>query len=318
MRILGRGLQDRSSAKKVLIIKLGALGDIIQAEGAIHDVRVHHPDAHITVLTNPRYKPIFARCPWIDDVMLDQRGARLRVDLLLKLRRELRQANFDCAYDLQGNRRTGMYYYWLSMPWVGTVAGTPFPQKPCDAAVDTLYELLRAAGLEATHTRRPDLTWLADDVDALMQAYGVKPGFVLLIPGCSARHKVRRWPYYDKLAERLIAEGRQVVMAPGPDEIDLCRTIPGISLFDNGKPLSVFQLVGLSRKAGFAFGNDTGPSHIAAHSGVKGLCLFGPTTRASATYIDRRFAVMQVPDLTRLTVDEVHAAYQAELQHPPR
>lgn len=318
MAMFERGLPDPATARKLLVIKLGALGDIIQAEGALHDVRVHHPNAHITVLTNPRYKAIFARCPWIDAVMTDPRGPRLRVDLLWKLRREMRSAGFDAVYDLQGNRRTGMYYYWLSVPWVGTVAGGPFPQEPCDAAVDTLYELLRAGGLEARHTRRPDLGWLADDVDPLLAAAGVSPGFVLLIPGCSARHPEKRWPHYAALAQRLIADGTQVVMAPGPDEIDLCKTIPGIALFDGGKPLSVFQLVGLSRRAGFVIGNDTGPSHIAAHTGARGLALFGSGVHASATYIDRRFAVIEVPDLAALTVDQVYATYQAERARPPR
>ena len=318
MHFLNRGLPDPASARRILVIKLGALGDIIQAEGALHDVRVHHPDAHITVLTNPRYKPIFERCPWVDAVMTDPRGSRLRIDLLLKLRRDMRSGGFDAVYDLQGNRRTGLYYYWLSVPWVGSVAGKPFPQKPCDAAVDTLYELLRSAGLEARHTRRPDLGWLADDVDQILAAAGARTGFVLLIPGCSARHPEKRWPHYAQLAARLIAEGTQVVMAPGPDEIDLCKTIPGIALFDGGKPLSVFQLVGLSRRAGFVIGNDTGPSHIAAHTGAKGLALFGSGVHASATYIDRRFAVIEVADLGQLTVDRVYEAYKAELAHAAR
>lgn len=318
MRLQSRGMRDRTSARNILVIKLGALGDIIQSEGAIHDIRVHHPQARITILTSPRYKAIFARCPWIDDVMLDQRGSRLRVDLLFKLRRQLRRGNFDCVYDLQGNRRTGMYYYWLDVPWVGSVAGRPYPQKPCIAAVDTMHALLTAAGLEARHTRRPDIFWLADDVTPLLSAQGVVPGFVLLIPGSSARHPEKRWPFYAELAGRLTADGKQVVMAPGPDEIDLCGSIPGISLFDAGKPLSVFQLVGLSRHAGFVIGNDTGPAHIAAHVGARGLCLFGPAIPPAATFIDRRFAVLQVADLARLSVEAVYEAYRAESGRPAR
>lgn len=313
-----RGQQDRSSARNILIIKLGALGDIIQSEGAIRDIREHHPQARISILTSPRYKAIFERCPWIDEVRLDQRGPRLRIDLLLKLRGELRKGGFDCVYDLQGNRRTGMYYYWLDVPWVGSVAGAPFPQQPCVAAVDTMHALLTAASLDARHTRRPDISWLADDVAPLLAAHGVRPGFVLLVPGCSARHPEKRWPHYARLSERLLAEGQQVVMAPGPDEMDLCRAIPGISLFSDGKPLSVFQLVGLARHAGFVIGNDTGPSHIAAHAGARGLCLFGPAIPPAATFIDRRFAVIQVADLPGLSVETVHEAYRAERASPAR
>jgi len=58
--------------KNILIIKLGAFGDTVIAEGAMHDIRNNYLDAHISVLTTPVYKKIFDRCPWSTVFFLTQ------------------------------------------------------------------------------------------------------------------------------------------------------------------------------------------------------------------------------------------------------
>lgn len=52
-----------SDVERILIVKLGALGDILLAEGAIRDVRAHHPEACISLLTRRPFAPLLARCP---------------------------------------------------------------------------------------------------------------------------------------------------------------------------------------------------------------------------------------------------------------
>lgn len=304
-----RGWHGGVEARNILVIKLGALGDIVQGEGALHDIREHHAGARITILTSPRYEALFRRCPWVDDILFDPRGPRHRVDLLLTLRRQLREAGFDLVYDLQNNRRTGMYYYWLSVPWAGRIAGAPFPKGPFRSAVEHLAAQLAAAGVPSRHVLRPDVSWMADDIAPILAARGVRPGFVLLFPGSSARHPQKRWPHYAQLAQKLVANGARLVTAPGPDEMDLCLSLPAVALLDGSKPLSIFQVVGLVQKAAFVIGNDTGPTHIAAHAGAKGLALFGPHASAARSFIDQRFSVLEVADLPGLSVEAVYSAY---------
>ncbi len=50
----------------ILIIKLSALGDLVQADGAIRDIRNFHPDDHLIVMTTPPYQRYMGRCPWVD------------------------------------------------------------------------------------------------------------------------------------------------------------------------------------------------------------------------------------------------------------
>ena len=55
----------------ILIIKHGSLGDLIQANGAIRDIRENFPNDKILILTTQPYVPFMSRCPYIDGVLID-------------------------------------------------------------------------------------------------------------------------------------------------------------------------------------------------------------------------------------------------------
>jgi ADP-heptose:LPS heptosyltransferase len=317
MGTIGDLVPEKVRARAILVIKLGSLGDVVQSEGALRDIREHHQGARITILTGSRYRALMERCPWIDDVMVDPRAPRLQINRLWQLRRQLKERAFDMVYDLQNNRRTSLYYRWMRVPWSGRAAGYrhPIEKHPGSktSALEVIAGQLRAAGLQLRHTTTPDISWMGADVSALLTAAGLSPGFILLVPGSSARHPQKRWPHYAALAERLIAAGHRVATAPGPDELSLCRTIPGDMLLDNGQPLDIFQLVGLSRQAAYVIGNDTGPTHVAAYAGTSGLAIFGPHTHAAATHIDRRLKIISAQNLQQLSADEVYAVCIASL-----
>ena len=78
------------------------------------------------------------------------------------------------------------------------------------------------------------------------------------------------------------------------------------SLLDNGKALDISQLTSLIQDSSFIVANDTGPAHIAAHVGVKGLTLFGKHTTADKVNIERKnFKAIQVSDLKNLSAEKV-------------
>ena len=75
---------------------------------------------------------------------------------------------------------------------------------------------------------------------------------------------------------------------------------------DNGKSLNITQLASLIKESTFVIANDTGPAHITAHLGVKGLALFGPHKPAKLVSIEReKFRAIQVEDLNKLSADKV-------------
>ena len=202
--------------RRILIIKHGAFGDVIQSEGAIRDIRANHPNDNITVLTTPPYRRIFERCPWINHVLIDPRAPRWRLDKMYALGKMLKAQKFDMVYDLQNSSRTASYFRWFfkGTDWSGSAKGASHPVRLKNPkkvkSLDRMASQLKDAGLTIRYSRKPDVSWMADDVDALLAEAGVTKPFILLIPGSSSRHPQKRWPHYAELAKRLIDEGFQI------------------------------------------------------------------------------------------------------------
>ena len=300
-------------SEHILVIKHGAFGDIIQADGALRDIRVGHPQAHISLLTTPPYRTLMSRCPHVDAILLDRRARPWQLGEHFALWRTLRGGHFTRVYDLQKSARSERYRRWIlpHTPWFGR-------SSEVDREISALASftpLLRAAGIEPVHVNAPCVDWMVDDMTELLAAHGVRAPFIALIPGSSAAHPHKRWPHYAALGEALLAHGFDVVTAPGPDELELARSLPGHALLKaDGKYLDWFELAGVLARADFVIGNDTGPSHLAAHLGRPGLALFGPHTSAARTAIEREhFKAIECADLAALPVDTVLTATLARL-----
>lgn len=302
-----------NAPEKILVIRHGAFGDIVQTDGALRDIRAHHPGAEIVLLTTPPFRKLLARCPHVDRLAIDERAPFTQLGKFLALRRALRAEGFSRVYDLQSSGRTKNYRRFL-LPQAEWNDNRDFNGRP----VRECYKLqLERAGVKATHAMDPDVSWMADDMSAFLASEGVKPGYVFLIPGCAAKHPQKRWPYYADLARELVARGYQVVTAPGPDEIELCKSIPGITLLGPKGFLGWFELAGVIKSAAFVVGNDTGPSHVAACLDRPGLVLFGSHTSAARTGILRdEFRAIEVGDLKDLPVQQVLEAILPRLPSP--
>ena len=298
---------------RILIIKLGALGDCIQAMGAIADIRAHHDQAEISVLTTRAYQKLFERCPHVDHVMIDPRKPRWRPDVLLSLFTQFQRHDFDFVYDLQNSKRTQFYCRFLTggLPFSGRGKGARFPAPHGNReGVPPLKRLdaqLQAADIRRVQSLQPDISWMADDVSPLLRNNGIYEPFIVLLPGSSAKGLHKRWPHYHQLASLLIQQGYPVITIPGPGEIDLCRSIPSVVLVKETETvLDLFELAGVLSRARYVIGNDSGPTHIAAHLGVTGCALFGPHISAEMTSIKHAdFEVIEAKDLNRISADMV-------------
>ena len=94
--------------------------------------------------------------------------------------------------------------------------------------------------------------------------------------------------------------------APGPAEINDAKEINALAILNNGKALNISQLTRLIKDSSFVVANDTGPAHIAAHVGAKGLTLFGKHTTAYKVSIEREnFKAIEVTNLNNLSAEKV-------------
>ena len=306
------------ATEKILIIKLGALGDVIFAEGAIRDIRHHHPHASITLLTAPFFGKLLRNHPCIDHIMVDQRKPRWHLVYLFKLMLGLRRQKFDRVYDLQNNRRTNMYHKWL-MPicWSGKANWATFRytqhSSPQKTRHDYLAEQLQLAGIKTLHTLQPNWLWLGTPVDDLLRKHQLPTPFVLLLPGCSMRHPEKRWPGYAQLARELTKQGHTVVFAPGPEEMHLIHEIPAICLLDKDKPLTIMQMVGLAPHISLVIGNDSGPTHLMACCQTRGIALFHNERYVHDSGIAKHYHVFTQHPIAHISVQAVQDAALAQL-----
>jgi ADP-heptose:LPS heptosyltransferase len=292
-------MTQRTTPERILIIKHGAFGDLMQAEGVLHDIRQHFPLAHLALLTTPGFVGLMQRCPHIDQVLVDPRAPLWHWSAQWDLYRRLRAAQWDTVIDLQNSTRTSFYRHSLlrHAHWIGRLRG-PAPVS----GLRGQQHLLQEAGIDASHAMQPDLSWMAANVDDLLAQHGVGRPYVVLIPGSSARHPEKRWPYYPQLSAALQEEGMACVSVLGPDENELatgfsCHVLQG---------LDWFTLAGVLQQAVAVVGNDSGPSHVASCLGRPGLALFGAATSPVRSELARgNFETLQVESLEQLTVSQV-------------
>lgn len=279
------------SSRRVLLIKHGSLGDIFLMLGALHDIAEHF-GSPVDVLTMAPYAKLFKRSPFVDQVHIDNRQSRLNLGYLHALRKVLNSKKYEQIIDLQNSKRTLFYRRFLARGknWcqLGTVAPTEFHSAHTDSPVMAKFEAqLSSCGCPTERLLDGDLSWLSEQTSASLRL-NESGKSVVLLPGASAKHSHKIWPRYAELAELLLEAGYSVFVAPGPDDMDLCRSIPGELALNDGRWLDFFQLAGVLGKADFVIGNDSGPTHLAASLGTPGLALFSERTSQYAPNMKRR------------------------------
>ncbi len=147
---------------RILVIKLGALGDFVQAMGPAAAIRTHHADAEITLLTTQAFAELARAAPYFDRVWIDARPGLARAVAMLQLRRRLRDGHFERVYDLQTSDRSSFYFHLMGPgarpEWSGIARGASHPHaNPARDLMHTLdrqAEQLRCAG-DRGPCRRP-------------------------------------------------------------------------------------------------------------------------------------------------------------------
>tara|TARA_Y100000996_G_C22460857_1_gene617982 strand:+ start:50 stop:988 length:939 start_codon:yes stop_codon:yes gene_type:complete len=301
----------------ILIIKHGSLGDIAQASGAIQDIYENHKNYKIYFLTTKPYFDLFKKNPFIHDVILDKRLPRYNLIYLYLLMKKIKKYNFSKVFDLQNSSRTSFYKNILfpkanTEIWSSSSTTLPQNQKKDEfdkiSVLDRFAHQLKTSGLNILNTTKPNFSWACSDIELIKKKYDLNK-YIILFPFCSPHLSIKKWPYYNqliKLINEKYADEYKVVIAPGPLEIDDAKNFTALSILDNQKVLSISQLTTLIKESSFVVANDTGPAHIAAHVGSKGLTLFGKHTTAVKVSIEREnFKPIQVNDLNNLSAEKV-------------
>jgi len=273
---------------RILVIKLGALGDFILSYRAMTAIRAHHRDAALTLLTIPALAPLARATGLFDDIWSDDRPKAHQPGAWLRLARRLNGAGFARVYDLQTNDRTGHYFRLMGWPfatrrpeWSGIVRGCSHrhdaPDRTTKHTLERQVDQLAIAGIGLAQYPPLDLSWVSADLSR-HGFVGAAAPFALLVPGGSAGHAEKRWPAarYGALAAALAGKGVTPVVIGTEIEADACaETAAGspraVNLCGDSPILDIMALAG---EAALAVGNDTGPMHLIAAMGCPCVSLF--------------------------------------------
>ncbi len=313
----------RPSPRRILILRLSALGDFVQALGPAATIRRHHKADHITLLTTAPFAAFASQLGFFDDVMIDRRPAPFDIKGWLALRRRLLTGCFDRVYDLQTSQRSDGYARLFRpgpLPeWSGIAAGCSHPHanlaRDRQHTIDKQAEQLLMAGIHPTPL--PALPSIAVE---LPQSLAGRQ-FVLLLPGASPRHPAKRWPAsrYGLLAKALLDRGYTPVVIGSDGEQALAAAIREIcpQAIDLVGRTDLVSVAGLAERAALTIGNDTGVTHLAAAAGCPIVVLF--SAASDPAWCAPRGSVVQVlttPDLEALEVDRVLAEAVAIIDRP--
>lgn len=264
----------------ILVIKLGAFGDFIQALGPMAAIRNHHPYATITLLTTAPFVTMARESGYVDCIWIDERPKITAPLKIFALAKKLRAGKFSRVYDLQNNDRTAFYLRLFSgraIPeWVGAAPGASHrnasPQRTAGHAFDGHVQTLAGGGVSGVEIDRLD--WVKVDV----AHFQLPHPYILLVPGSAPGRPEKRWDaaQYGILARNLYGWGYTPVITGTLGEAQLAQVIAthcpqAINLCGQ---TSMMDLVGLARNAAGAFGNDTGPMHLIAPTGCPCIVFF--------------------------------------------
>ena len=298
----------------ILIIKHGSLGDLIQANGAIKDIREFNKNCKVFLLTAEPYAIFMSECPYIDGVIIDKRLPRWNLFYLSKLKKLLSRYDFSYVFDLQNSSRTKFYKrFILKKPyWSTTETALEEGQKKSDfdkePVLDRMELQLKKSNIPIKYTKKIDLSWAIEDLSKLIKQYA-NDEYILIFPFCSKKHENKKWPYFKDLIYKLKTEFKNkypILVAPGLNEINEASKLGCKVVLEDNNPINIKMLISLINKAKFIVANDTGPAHIASHLNKDGLVLFGSHTSAEKVSIENsNFKALSVKKLFDLNVDTV-------------
>ena len=299
----------------ILIIKHGSLGDIIQANGAIKDIKKNFPNQKVLLLTTPPYANFMSSCPYIDGVLIDQRKPRWNLFYLNKLKKMIERFSFIKVFDLQNSSRTKFYrkiFFKKDVFWsdsnISVSKEQAIEEKKLPVLERMKLQLNRSEISETQFTKTPDITWLVKNIKNIVNQ-NFEGEYILLFPFCSPKLKNKKWPYYKDLISLIKKEygtKYNIAIVPGPKEINEAKKFDAHIILNNNLPLNISELVSFIKNATYIVSNDTGPAHICAHLNKKGIVLFGSHTSPEKVSIENEnFKSIKAKNLKNLNVADV-------------
>ena len=298
---------------RILIVRLGALGDIVHALPAAAALRDTWPESRIEWLVDARHRHILELVPVIDERVLLPVSIRAQLGVVSALR----QRHYDVAVDLQGLIKSAMLARAAGARRTAGFRASQLREKPAglfyteahgsaDArhVVRKNLALVRALGARDGEPRFPLRVPSSPVTGAVSTFPGLGAGvpFALLIAGAAWPNK--RWPpeRFGGVAAALRDRHRLasvVVWGPGEERLAQAAVESSRGAAHAAPPTSIHDLVALTAEAALVVGGDTGPLHIGVALGRPVVAIHGPTSPVRNGPLTQDDAVVSRSDVCR-------------------
>jgi heptosyltransferase-1 len=259
--------------KEILIVRLGAMGDIIHSLPGAASLKHSFPSARVTWVIDPKWKPLLAGNGFVDRFI---EFHRRDYGSWWKTRTELRATHYDLAVDFQGLIKSAVIAHMARPEKLSGFASGVIREKAAGIfyssridssaahVVDQALDLAAGAGARQLVRNFP----LANG-----QPEGDLPSEPFVLASPLAGWTSKQWPleYYEQLAAMVRKRfGMPLVMNGAPGTVP---KIAGTWVHESG----IAGLIDATRRATLVVGVDSGPLHLAAALGKAGAAIFGPT-----------------------------------------
>ena len=308
---------------RVLIVRLGAMGDILHALPAVTALRQAHPQWFIGWAVEPQWRDLLCsgpcdrrgpRMPIIDTmhVVPAKRWARSPLSPatlgdIRRVRRELRETRYEVCVDLQGAVRSAFIGRWARASRIigedrprERAARCFFSERVKTQGVHVIEQGIEVANAVAGEFLLVTLPWLPTEPDAERKAAAIATPFILISPG--AGWGAKRWPAerYAAVSREFRIAGYTVIINNGPGEESIADEVTRLSNgAATGVKASLADLISITRRAALVIAGDTGPLHLASALGRPVVGIFGPTDPARNGPFGGNFRVLRHPESRR-------------------
>ena len=282
------------SVKRILLIKLRYLGDVVLSTPVLPLLRKQFPEAKMTFLVNPGTEAVLQDNPYLEEVWVLPRQSWWQH---LRFIQHVRDTKFDMVIDLTDGDRSA-FLSWVTgarvrlgynrdRRWRGKFYSHVLPSAYGSMhMVEYHQQAIASLGIHES-VGLPEVYVHSEmrqaDEEELGEFFTKSQPLVLLHP--TARYVFKAWPLerFAALADWLSGQGIRVALIGSQREILIGQQIMNLT---KHKPVNLMgktrlsQLVALMRRSLLLIGNDGGPIHIAAAVGCPVLGLFGPTNPA--------------------------------------
>ncbi len=288
--------EEAQRKKKILIVKLGAMGDLILGTPSLRMIRQKFPEAHLALMVDKNLAPIVSPSPYLDEIIPVDRARFSHFKYLRKVASILRKEKFDISVDLQNTKWTHLLAFLAGIPERFGFRRGKFgflvnrhdrSYDIIDAPVRHQFRILSKLGIKELDEELelwPDPA-AENRVDAMLKKEEGQPDSKLigLAIGSSLQWPTKRWPVesFKELALKLTQRYRcRIVLVGSNDDADTAgqfmqESFPGYLNFV-GKT-NHQDLVSLVKRLDILITGDTAPLHVAAAVKTKAIALFGPT-----------------------------------------